>query len=136
MRVALAAPLADGVRATPCYRGPVEAALIDPRSDAPAGEPSGEVAPLHARWLGRVEYAAGHEMQKRLVDERVAGTIGDQLLLLEHPPVLTLGRQSDPAHILASDVELAARGITVARTEQIGRAPCREKRTTSVVDVS
>ncbi len=112
--------LADGLRAAPCYRGPVEAALIDSRSDVPAGEPSGEVAPLHARWLGRVEYADGHAMQKRLVDERVAGAIGDQLLLLEHPPVLTLGRQSDSAHILASDEDLAARGITVTRTERGG----------------
>ena len=112
--------LPDGLRAAPCYRGRVEAALIDPRSEAPAGEPSGEVAPLHARWLGRVDYAEGHALQKRLVDERVAGAIGDQLLLLEHPPVLTLGRQSDAAHILASDEELAARGITVERTERGG----------------
>ena len=111
---------ADGLRAGPCYRGPVEAALIDPRSDAPAGEPSGEAASLHARWLGRVAYDEAHAMQKRLVDERVAGAIGDQLLLLEHPPVLTLGRNSDPAHILASDEELAARGITVVRTERGG----------------
>ena len=112
--------LAEGLRAGPCYRGPVEAALIDPRSDAPAGEPSGEAASLHARWLGRVAYDEAHAMQKRLVDERVAGAIGDQLLLLEHPPVLTLGRNSDPAHILASDEELAARGITVVRTERGG----------------
>ena len=46
--------------------------------------------------------------------------IGDQLLLLEHPAVLTLGRQSDPAHILASAEELAARGIAVERTERGG----------------
>jgi lipoyl(octanoyl) transferase len=98
----------------------VEAALIDPRSDAPAGEPSGEAAPLHARWLGRIDYAAAHALQKRLVDERAAGAIADQLLLLEHPAVLTLGRQSDPAHILASDDELAARGIAVERTERGG----------------
>jgi lipoyl(octanoyl) transferase len=98
----------------------VEAALIDPRSDAPAGEPSGAVAPLHARWLGRVDYAAAHALQKRLVDERASGAIEDQLLLLEHPAVLTLGRQSDPAHILASGDELAARGITVERTERGG----------------
>jgi lipoyl(octanoyl) transferase len=121
MRPAVAAQtVADGLRAAPCYRGRVEAALIDPRSDAPAGEPSGEVSPLHARWLGRVAYSDAHALQKRLVDERVAGAIGDQLLLLEHPPVLTLGRQSDPAHILASDDELAARGITVERTERGG----------------
>ena len=98
----------------------MEAALIDPRSDAPAGEMSGEVAPLHARWLGRIDYAAGHALQKQLVDERAAGTIDDQLLLLEHPAVLTLGRQSDPTHILASGDELAARGVTVERTERGG----------------
>ena len=98
----------------------MEAALIEPRSDAPAGDPSGGAPPLHARWLGRTDYAAAHRLQKRLVDERAAGTIGDQLLLLEHPPVLTLGRQSDPAHILASPEMLAARGIAVERTERGG----------------
>ncbi len=64
--------------------------------------------------------ARRHDLQKRLVDARAAGTIGDQLLLLEHPAVLTLGRQSDPAHILASDAELAARGIEVLRVERGG----------------
>lgn len=78
------------------------------------------VAPLHARWLGRMDYAAAHALQRQLVDERATGAVEDQLLLLEHPAVLTLGRQSDPAHILASDGELAARGITVVRTERGG----------------
>jgi lipoyl(octanoyl) transferase len=98
----------------------VEAALIDPRSDAPAGESSGGSAPLRAEWLGRVDYAAAHALQKRLVEQRAAGAIGDRLLLLEHPAVLTLGRQSDPAHILADADELRARGITVERTERGG----------------
>ncbi len=98
----------------------MEAALIDPRSDAPAGEPSGGAAPLHARWLGRVDYPAAHALQKRLVEQRAAGAIEDQLLLLEHPAVLTLGRQSDPTHILADGAELAARGIAVERTERGG----------------
>jgi lipoyl(octanoyl) transferase len=98
----------------------VEAALIDPRSDAPAGEPTGAARPLHARWLGRVAYPEAHALQKRLVDDRSAGAIEDQLLLLEHTPVLTLGRQSDPAHILATDEELATRGITVERAERGG----------------
>jgi lipoyl(octanoyl) transferase len=98
----------------------VEAAVIDPRSDALAGDPSGGAPPLHARWMGRIAYRQAHALQKRLVDERAAGTIPDQLLLLEHPPVLTLGRQSDPGHILANDQELAARRIAVERTERGG----------------
>jgi lipoyl(octanoyl) transferase len=110
----------DGLHGHPCYRLRVEAALIEPRSDAPAGVPSGGAPPLHARWLGRIDYAEAHRLQKRLVDDRAAGAIGDQLLLLEHPAVLTLGRQSDPAHILAPDAELAARGIAVERTERGG----------------
>ena len=112
--------LSDGPHRHPCYRARVEAALIEPRSDAPAGDLSGGAPPLHARWLGRVDYAEAHALQKRLVDDRASGTIGDQLLLLEHPPVLTLGRQSDPVHILATDAELAARGIAVERTERGG----------------
>lgn len=75
---------------------------------------------MHARWLGRTGYRDAHGLQKRLVDERAAGKIEDQLLLLEHPAVLTLGKNSDPAHILASDAELAARGIGVERIERGG----------------
>ena len=51
---------------------------------------------------------------------RADGRIGDQLLLLEHPAVLTLGRNSDPAHILASTADLEARGIPVVRIERGG----------------
>ncbi|HET9084654.1 MAG TPA: lipoyl(octanoyl) transferase LipB, partial [Candidatus Limnocylindrales bacterium] len=81
--------------------------------------PSGG-APLQARWLGRIDYRDAHAIQKRLVDERAAGRIEDQLLLLEHPAVLTLGKHSDPAHILATDAELEARGIAVERIERGG----------------
>jgi lipoyl(octanoyl) transferase len=55
-----------------------------------------------------------------LVEQRAAGAVEDQLLLLEHPAVLTLGRQSDPSHILADEAELEARGIAVERTERGG----------------
>jgi len=75
---------------------------------------------LEARWLGRVGYQSAHDLQKRLVAERADGAIPDQLLLLEHPPVLTLGRHSDPAHILASAEALTARGIDVHRIERGG----------------
>jgi lipoyl(octanoyl) transferase len=88
-------------------------------ADAHAARPTAG-APLHARWLGRVDYAEGYALQKRLVDARAAGEIDDQLLLLEHPPVLTLGRNSDPAHIRATEPELASRAIEVVRIERGG----------------
>lgn len=93
----------------------MELALTDPSFPTPPVDAS-----LHARWLGRTSYAEGYELQKHLVDARAAGLIGDQLLLLEHPPVLTLGRNSDPAHILASEAELASRAIDVVRIERGG----------------
>ena len=75
---------------------------------------------IAASWLGRVDYHEALALQKRLVAERADGRIGDQLLLLEHPPVLTLGRKSDPAHIRADSATLAARGIDIVRIERGG----------------
>ena len=81
------------------------------------GAPS---APIAAWWLGRTPYRDAWDLQHRLVAARAAGAIGDQLLLLEHEPVLTLGRHSDPSHILADPAELAARRIEVVQTERGG----------------
>jgi lipoyl(octanoyl) transferase len=97
----------------------VEATLDEPWP-IPTNIAPDRVTPLAASWLGRVDYREAHALQKRLVDERVAGRIGDRLLLLEHPAVLTLGRQSDPSHILASPEELGSRGIDVVRIERGG----------------
>ncbi len=55
-----------------------------------------------------------------MVAARVAGSIGDQLLLLEHEPVLTLGKHSDPSHVLAAPGALSGRGIELIRTERGG----------------
>jgi lipoyl(octanoyl) transferase len=63
--------------------------------------------------LGRVDYPAGLALQKQMVEARHAGQIGNTLLLLEHPPVLTLGRNSQRQNILASDEFLAYRGVDV-----------------------
>jgi lipoyl(octanoyl) transferase len=68
---------------------------------------------LNAIHLGRIEYAAGLDLQRRFVEARHGQRIGNTLLLLEHPPVLTLGRNSDRANILASDELLAQRGVAV-----------------------
>ena len=56
---------------------------------------------LDVVWLGRVPYGDALELQRRLALDRIAGRMPhDRLLLLEHPPVVTLGRTSDAAHVL------------------------------------
>ncbi len=82
------------------------------------------VARRRAGWVGST-IATTHALQRRLVDDRVAGAIGDQLLLLEHPAVLTLGKHADPGHILASeDVLAGARHRRRAdRTRRRGHLP-------------
>jgi lipoyl(octanoyl) transferase len=69
---------------------------------------------------GRVEYRAGLELQRRLVELRRARMINDVLLLLEHGPVLTLGRNSSREHVLLSDDELSARGAELIETNRGG----------------
>ena len=83
-------------------------------------DPPRSAAPIIAWWLGRTGYRDAWDLQHRLVAARVAGAIGDQLLLLEHEPVLTLGRHSDASHVLASPAELAARQIELVQTERGG----------------
>jgi len=75
---------------------------------------------LEVRWLGRVGYRDAWQHQHDLVAKRRAGEVPDQLLLLEHPAVLTLGRQSDPTHVRATTQELQERGIEVIRVERGG----------------
>lgn len=64
-------------------------------------------------YLGRMDYAEALVLQRECVELRHAGRIGNLLLLLEHPPVLTLGRNAQRGNILASDELLASSGITV-----------------------
>jgi lipoyl(octanoyl) transferase len=112
----------NGSRRPACYRADVEAVAPVRASPQPSPTPidEPEVGPLEAIWLGRMAYRDAWALQKRLAGERADGRIGDRLLLVEHPPVLTLGRQADPSHILASPAELARRGIEVLRVERGG----------------
>jgi lipoyl(octanoyl) transferase len=64
-------------------------------------------------YLGRVGYAEGLELQREMVELRHQGRVDNVLLLLEHPPVLTLGRNSNRSNILATDEMLARKGVTV-----------------------
>jgi lipoyl(octanoyl) transferase len=70
--------------------------------------------------LGTVSYAEGLRLQQKLVDLRKAKKIGDVLLLLEHSPVITLGRNAKTANVLASTEELAARGVEVFESDRGG----------------
>jgi lipoyl(octanoyl) transferase len=63
--------------------------------------------------LGLVPYASGLEIQEELVADRQAGRIPDTLLLLEHEPVFTLGRNARRENLLLSQETLAARGFEV-----------------------
>jgi lipoyl(octanoyl) transferase len=85
----------------------VEPAAVDP-------------SPIAVHWLGRIDYRAAWALQRQLVEARIAGTIDDQLLLLEHPAVLTLGRHADEAYVRAPAAELAGRRIELIRVERGG----------------
>jgi lipoyl(octanoyl) transferase len=64
-------------------------------------------------YLGRIGYSEALALQQELVELRHGGHIDNTLLLLEHPPVLTLGRNSNRGNILASDEMLARKGISI-----------------------
>ena len=75
---------------------------------------------LTAYRLGRVEYEDGLRLQAAFAAARKAETVGDVLLLLEHAPVLTLGRGADRGDILRPAAELEARGVEVHETDRGG----------------
>ncbi len=69
---------------------------------------------LEARRLGVVPYDQAVEMQAELVEQRRAGIIPDQLLLLEHPHVITLGGSSNVDHVVADEATRRRLGIQLA----------------------
>ena len=77
---------------------------------------------IEVRRLGTVKYADALELQKQLVEERKADRIPDQLLLLEHPAVITLGVRSrdDRSHVLATPEALERNGIELFETGRGG----------------
>ena len=77
---------------------------------------------LEVRRLGRVPYADAAALQRALVEERRAGRVGDVLLLLEHPHVITLGARSDAArsNLIATPERLAQLGVELSETGRGG----------------
>ena len=70
--------------------------------------------------LRLIEYGEAYELQKRLHRERLNGNISDTLLLLEHPPTLTIGRSGSMENVLVSREKLADEGITLFFIERGG----------------
>ena len=70
--------------------------------------------------LGMLDYATGLRLQQKLVQLRKDGLIGDVLLLLEHAPVITLGRNAKAANVIASREQLAERGVEIFECDRGG----------------
>jgi lipoyl(octanoyl) transferase len=80
--------------------------------------PEGSLPILEVRRLGTVSYTEALELQGELVIKRREGAIPDQLLLLEHPHVITLGTSTQMDHVLLTPQERSARGIEL---HEVGR---------------
>jgi len=72
------------------------------------------------RDLGKIGYAEAFELQRTLVDQRKRGEISDQLLVVEHPHVVTMGRNGHDENVLASPELLERAGIQFHRTDRGG----------------
>ena len=70
--------------------------------------------------LGTIDYATGLRVQQQLVAFRKEEKIGDVLLLLEHKPVITLGRNAKAANVIASPELLAQRGVEIFECDRGG----------------
>src|ERR1700761_9172641 len=77
--------------------------------------PLSATAPLTLRWLGREPYEASFDAMRAFTDARIADT-PDEIWLVEHPPVFTLGQAGDPAHLLAADS-----GIPLVKVDRGGQ---------------
>lgn len=77
---------------------------------------------LEVRRLGVIPYAEALELQESLVDDRREGRIPDQLLLVEHPHVITVGASGDARHVLSDEGERALLGVELFEVGRGGDA--------------
>jgi len=70
--------------------------------------------------LGLIEYSEANNLQRKLLHQRLDGKISDILLLLEHPPTITIGKSGKLENILASQEQLSKEGIAVFFTDRGG----------------
>lgn len=70
--------------------------------------------------LGRIGYREAYYLQEQLLQQRVSGCIGDTLLILEHPPTITIGKSGKLQNILVSHQQLQNSGISIVSTDRGG----------------
>jgi lipoate-protein ligase B len=92
--------------------------VLGPTPRRKTGRESPELAIV---WLpGARRYGETWDLQRRLLEERIRGDRPDTLLLLEHAPVVTVGRNAKQANLVAPESLLAARGVDLVRTDRGG----------------
>jgi lipoyl(octanoyl) transferase len=94
--------------------------LVGPTSSADAGGRSGDRPYCELRDLGRMGYARALALQTDMVERRKRGEIPDQLLIVEHPHVVTMGRNGHMENVLASPEILERTGIELHYTDRGG----------------
>lgn len=75
---------------------------------------------LHVIRLGRCAYADAWARQRAAVDAKRAGSAADTLFLVEHPPIITLGRRARAEHVLVDRARLAAQGVECVQVDRGG----------------
>ena len=75
---------------------------------------------LNVAYLGLIDYAEALKIQEKLLDLRYQNKVEDTLLILEHPPVLTLGRRGVSSNIIASQETLKAEGVSIYEVNRGG----------------
>ncbi len=113
-----------------CHAGftvPESSSSIQPDAVASDAAPQSHAAqPVIVRWRGSEDYQASFDAMRAFTDSRTAET-SDEIWLVEHPPVFTLGQAGDPAHLLTADSR-----IPLVKVDRGGRsritAPARWSR--------
>lgn len=115
----MASPLESAISSS--WKGrPQRAARTCLSGSAMATEVSTIKRQCEARWLGRVSYDDGLRLQQGAVEGVRNNEASEQLLLLEHPHVFTLGRGADATNILADEAQLQANSVEVYETGRGG----------------
>ncbi len=97
----------------------LEACSVSGADPLVCGGPPGP-PPLQVRDLNQVRYAEAQAIQQAFVEQRKRGEIPDQLLFVEHPPVVTMGRNAHQENVLADPELLDRAGIDLCHTDRGG----------------